>query len=167
MNAPTVLLPDSRVSTPAERAIFDRLPTHPNASRLPANIPLDTHRYYLAFSPNGNTAVLRLKNRAELAEWCTRQWHMFPDPPVIRDVTMKVLEALESVLDLPNEEFDRAQLWVSVEEGFRFIAHPQHLGRPLPSARPLWMRWTEGGIIGTLCPEIDHTGRTLPDGDQQ
>jgi hypothetical protein len=148
--APAAVLPDVRVSAPAERAILDRINRHPNAARLPASIALDTHRYYLAHSAKANTAVLRFKDQAGLDEWRTRPWNMFRDPPTITDVTVQVLDVLESILDLSGDELARAQLWVSVDEGFRFIVTPKSAGRPIPTARQLWK--PSERIIDTLCP---------------
>lgn len=164
-------LADSLPATPAERAILERVRRHPNVDAfltyyphrgmvnsgviapLDCRIPLDTHRYFLAHSPRGETPVLRLKDKQGLEEWRTREWtnaRLFPDqPPTITDVTLQVLEAIES--NLSRGDLNTARAWVVVDDGCRFIVTAREAGAPTLDARPL-----EGyrEVKYAFCPDV-------------
>jgi hypothetical protein len=145
--------------TPAERAILDRIIRHPKAylwrDYFGRRIPLNTHRYYLAHSPLGKAAVLRLKNREELTEWQTRKWtnaDLFPDPPpTIVDVTLRVLTAIESSLSLSITEFCVAKVWVSVEQDCLFIFDSTGSAAPPTGVQRLHVH---GSLRRVLMPEL-------------
>lgn len=152
--------------TPGERAILDRILRHPNVGRFStpglrseafpatiAGIACGTHRYYLAHSPMGGAAVLRIKDQRGLEEWRTRHWTtkaLFPDPPpTITDVTVQALEAVESSLSIPIEDFYASRTWVVVGDGCRFVFTTTR-GPPEPGALPLWQGGQ--GIASALFP---------------
>lgn len=56
-------------------------------------------RFYAAWHPAHAEAVLRHKNAADLAEWESREWHVFPGRPRIADVT----DSLAAVAARPLE----------------------------------------------------------------
>lgn len=47
-------------------------------------------RWYVAWHPESDGAVLRLKDEEGLVEWRSRDWRLFPGPPEIDDVTPQV-----------------------------------------------------------------------------
>lgn len=142
------------MTTPAEKAILDRITRHPNARRFDYPLRLGDRRYYLAYSKRGSKAVLRLKDQPGLAEWRTRRWQdpmLIPDPPpIITDVTIPVLQAIEYSLSMPFDDFQKSRTWVEVEAGHRFLFTTLDRA-PTPTARLLW---PPGVTVGSAAPLI-------------
>jgi hypothetical protein len=137
--------------TPAEREIWERITRHSEYRRLGRAFQLpDTHRYYLAHSPGGRAAVLRLKDPGGLLAWTHRRWRFFAGGvPTISDVTLQVLQAIELSLDMRLPDFLKSRTWVSIELGYRFLFTTED-APPCPGA--FHLDGTGEGITHALCP---------------